>query len=94
MSGRHRGIIIVSILAMVLGAAVVACSDGHHRCGHGRGHGHTKVGGGDTDDDATPDLDATTAGDVSRIPADAQVGDPDASDPDGDTEAGADASAD
>jgi hypothetical protein len=91
MSGRHRGFMVMSILSIGLGFALVACFGGDERCGRGRGHGR---GGGAEAVESTPDFDATTDSQVSRVPADPQVGDPDASDPDADSDAEADASAD
>lgn len=95
MSGRHRGFMVMSILSIGLGFAIVACFDGDDRCGRGRGRGHGSSGGAEAVE-STPDFDATTDSAVSRVPADAQVGDPDASDPDADSDpdAEADASAD
>lgn len=95
MNGRHRSFVIMSFLAMGLCSLIVACSDGHRRCGRGgHGQGRASSGSANVDDDDSTDFDATTGGDVARIPADPQVGDADAADPDADTDAEADAGAD
>jgi len=48
----------------------------------------------DADDDDDTDFDASTGGDVARIPAEPRVGDADAADPDAESDAEADAGSD
>ncbi|MBS2016212.1 MAG: hypothetical protein JST00_25240 [Deltaproteobacteria bacterium] len=93
MSGRHRGFMVMSVLAVGLGL-LAACADDHRRCGRGHGRGHP--GALDDDDDASITSDAGASEDVSRIPADAQVGDPsaDGGDSDADSADAADAGGD
>lgn len=95
MSARHRSLVVMALVIMGLCSVIVACSDGHRRHGRcGRGHGQASSGSVDADDDDDTDFDASTGGDVARIPAEPQVGDADAADPDAESDAEADAGSD